>query len=109
MNSATGDSDRPEWWVKNERLRTKMGLSEYEPPRFEDGTYTHEIVAPLEEKYDCEIRFIGINVDYHDDWGVRINGRTVLAIGRHRDENGNTVYEMSAKTFETSIESELAE
>jgi hypothetical protein len=84
-----------------------MGLPDYRPPRFQDDAYTHEIVPDLERKHHCTIRFIGVNVDYPQDWEVRVDEETVMRIGRHRDGNGNTVYEMTAEEFRIAIEDEL--
>jgi len=96
--------DPPEWWTENEWIREEMGLPPYRPPRFEDGTYTHEIVPQLETEYRCSIRFASVNARYPEDWSVEVDGRTVMRIGRHRDENGNMVYELTASEFETRFE-----
>lgn len=104
----TGD-DKPKWWRDNERLRTEMGLAEYRPPRFADGVYTHEVINPLEEVYDCRIQFIGVDTRYRDDWEVRIDGTPAFEIGRRRDENGNTVYEMTAGAVREAVDEHFEE
>lgn len=86
-----------------------MGIPEYQPPRFEDSVYTHTVVNKLEKEYDCTIRFVGINSNYPDDWKVHIDGQPDIEIGRHRDPNGNTVYEMESKQFEAEIENYFAD
>jgi hypothetical protein len=106
---SSADSDRPDWWEANERLREEMELPPYEPPRFIDGVYTHEIVPDLEEEHDCIIMFAGIDPEYPEDWYVRVDGEGVMSIGRHRDENGNTIYEMTADEFVERLEAELRE
>lgn len=98
--------EKPDWWRRNERLRTEMDLPPYEPSRFQDGTYTHEVVEPLEERHGCTIRFVGFE-GYPDDWEVRADGETLFTVGRHRDDSGNTVYETSAAEFERRVESAL--
>jgi len=85
-----------------------MGLAEYRPPRFADGVYTHEVVDTLEEAHECRIQFIGVDPRYPDDWEVRINGNSAFGIGRHRDENGNTVYEMTAEAFREAVDERLS-
>lgn len=105
----TGADDQPEWWRDNERLRAEMGLPEYRPPRFADGAYTHGVVERIEDARDCRIRFVGVGVRYADDWEVRIDGTTAFEIGRHRDERGNTVYEMSAEAFREAIDDHFAD
>lgn len=110
MTDSTDDEpQRPDWWRDNESLRQRMDLPPYQPPRFVDGVYTHEVVSSLEEEYDCTIQFVGLNAEYDDDWQIRIDGERLDSIGRRRDENGNTVYEMTADTFRTAVETALAE
>ena len=81
-----------------------MELSEYCPPQFIDGTYTHEVTDPLENMYDCRIQFIGVDTRYPDDWEIWINGDSAFEIGRHRDKRGNTVYKMTAKAFWAAVD-----
>ncbi len=104
----TSDPDRPddlpEWWAENQRIREELNLPPYRPPRFEDGTYTHEVTSRLEEEYDCSIRFASVNPRYPEDWSIEVDGRAVASIGRHRDENGNTVYETTTSEFEELFE-----
>ena len=94
---------RPKWWRDNDRLRAEMGLAEYRPPRFDDGIYTYKVINSLEEIHDCHIQLIGVDTRYPDDWEVWINGDSVFKIGRHRDKNGNTVYEMVARKFRKKV------
>lgn len=98
------EDEKPTWWKKNEQYKQRLGIPEYRPPRFEDSVYTHTVVAELEEKYDCTIRFVGIDSNYPDDWQVRIDGEPTIEIGRHRDPNGNTVYELESEQFEAAVE-----
>jgi hypothetical protein len=90
---------KPDWWVRNERERDQMDLPSYEPSRFENGTYVHEVVSALESEHDCVIRLIGMNVQYPDDWEVRVDGERAFTVDRSRDENGNTRYHVDAETF----------
>ncbi|MFB6129869.1 MAG: hypothetical protein ABEJ28_03500 [Salinigranum sp.] len=106
-DESSPDGDLPSWWAANRRDKEGLGLPPYEPPRFEDGTYTHEVVEPLEAEHDCSILFIGVHVRYEDDWQVRVDGEPAFPIGRSRDENGNTVYHTSAGEFRAAVESAL--
>jgi hypothetical protein len=107
MNGSTGDD--PEWWEENESIRERMGLPQYEPPRFEDGVYVHDIVPDIEDQYDVTVQFVGSNTDYGDDWELRVDFEPVLSIGRHRDEDGNTVFEASAAAIIDALETELSD
>jgi hypothetical protein len=95
---------KPDWWSVNEALREEMGLHEYDPPRFADGTYTHEVVDPLEAEYDCTIQFRSdVNPEYPEDWQVRVDHEPVTRIARHRNADGNTVYDLTAEEFRESV------
>jgi hypothetical protein len=100
---------RPDWWHENGYLREQLDLSEYQPPRFADGTYTHEVTDEIEKNHDCRLQFIGINTRYLDDWEVRINGKAAFKIGRYRDDQGNTVYEISAEKFREMVKAHISE
>ncbi|MEF8813290.1 MAG: hypothetical protein V5A55_05675 [Halovenus sp.] len=107
--SNADDRSKPEWWRKNERLRERMDLPPYEPPRFEDGTPTFRVTDELESEYGCTIRFIGKNTSYPDSFLVTIDGTPVMRVGRHRDDNANTVYEMDATEFREQLAETLAD
>lgn len=97
------EEDRPAWWTRNQALREALDLPVYEPPRFEDGVYTHAVVPTLERRYDCVIRFVGMDTEYPEDWEVQVDDVTMMAVGRRRDENGNTVYEIGSGAFEQRL------
>lgn len=107
--SNTDGPSKPEWWRKNERLCEQMGLPPYEPPRFKDGTPTFRVTDKLESEYDCMIRFMGKNTTYPDSFLVTVDGTPMMRVGRHRDGNANTVYEMDAEQFREQLEEELTD
>lgn len=102
MDGAT--ADRPAWWERNERLRDRMGLPGYEPPKFKDGVYTHGITDELEERYGCTIQFRGKNVRHKDDWTVLVDREPLMTIGRQRNDSGNTIYQMNSEEFRQKVE-----
>ena len=101
----TDDSttDKPAWWERNEKDRENLGLPDYDPPKFEDDAYVHEVVDELEERFDCSLQIIGVGTDYLDEWEVRLEGETAFDIPRYRNENGNTVYRMSSDGFRERV------
>lgn len=103
------DAEKPEWWAENEQVKAEFDLPAYEPPRFEDGTYTHEVIPALEWEYDCRIRFVGDDPRYPEDWQVRVDGDPVMEVGRRRDESGNTVYLLAADEFELRLREKMGE
>lgn len=109
-SDTNGDEEgKPNWWLKNEHTKDKLDLPGYEPPRFSDGIYVHQIIEPLEKRYDCQITFVGVNPRYPDDWEVRIDQQLIMTIGRRRTENANTVYLMESETFSKTVLTELEE
>lgn len=101
------DAEKPRWWLANEEVKEAFDLPPYEPPRFADDTYTHEVVPDLEREFDCSIRFVGVDPRYPDDWEVRVDGRSVTEVGRRRDKHGNTVYGTTSREFAARIREEL--
>lgn len=77
------ESKKPAWWSTNEQLRNEMELPPYDPPRFRNGVYTHEVVPSLKDEYNCTVQFAVINPEYPEDWYVRADGEAVMSIGRH--------------------------
>ena len=101
------DAGKPEWWSANEAVKEAFDLPPYEPPRFADDTYTHDVLPDLEHEFDCVIRFVGVDPRYPDDWEVRVDGDRLMTIGRQRDEHGNTVYRTTAGEFVARLREEL--
>jgi hypothetical protein len=98
---------KPDWWSENERLRNEFDLPPYEPPRFADGTHTYSVVNRVEDEFGCDVRFVGVDSRYGDDWHVRVDGESLFTVGRYRDENANTVYKISAHAFEQRIREQV--
>lgn len=94
--------DRPDWWRRNERLRAALGLPAYEPPRFDDGTYVHEVLPPIEESFDCVLR-LEKNTARSDDWELTVDGEPSMPVERYKDEAGNVVIETSSAEFAAEL------
>jgi hypothetical protein len=90
-------------WREIQRIRDRFELPQYEPPRFVDGTYAHEVCLYPESEHSCAIRFIGMDVRYPDDWEVRVDGTRAFDIPCRRDRRGNMIYELSADRFRERI------
>jgi hypothetical protein len=101
------DEDRSEWWRESERLKRSLGLPEYDPPRFADDRYVHEVLEGLEAAYGCDIRFEAVDPRYPDDWGVAVDGEIAFSVGRRRTVDANTVYRMDTDEFLRRIEAYL--
>lgn len=105
----TAENGRPSWWQDCASLKEGLGLPEYEPPQFSDGVFTHEVTSRLEEECRCSIRFAAKNPRYPDDWEVWVDGSSVMTVGRRRNRDGNTVYELTSDEFERRLRSHLDE
>jgi hypothetical protein len=91
--------DYPAWWRETIDLFREYELRPYRPPRFEDGELTPDVIASLEAELGVEIRLRARNPEVDDDWGVWVAGEHVADIGRRRDGDGYTVYELPADRF----------
>lgn len=100
-------SELPEWWREAIHEYEAHDLRPYQPPRFDDGTLTHDVVSKLEAEHGVSIVFLGFNVKYRDDWTIRIDGEDVGTIGRHRSANGYSVFEMERDEFVEFVRTEL--
>tara|TARA_A100001037_G_scaffold306756_1_gene355058 strand:+ start:25452 stop:25784 length:333 start_codon:yes stop_codon:yes gene_type:complete len=99
----------PDWWIENQSIKSSMDLPVYDPPRFEDGIYTHTIVPVLEEELGCKILFIGIDVKYPDDWEIRIDDIPVCGIKKYRTQEANTIYGVNSEKFREMVRREMGE
>lgn len=93
----------PGWWRESIRLFEEHGLRPYRPPRLADGRLKHELVEELEAELGVEIRFLGIEATYGDDWTLLVDGEAVADVGRHRSTDGYTVFELDASELESLI------
>lgn len=101
------DPDKPDWWEANEELRREYDLPSFDPPSFRDGTIVHNIVTELEERHDCSIQFVNRNPTEDEGWTVLLDGTEVLRVNRYRNENANSVFELSTEQFRTAIETNV--
>lgn len=101
-------SGTPDWWQKNSELREELGLPEYEPSRFIDGTYVHEVVAEVESKYGMTMELVSEDPSYPSKWIFQLGGVECASAVRHRDDRGNNVYQISADELRRQIDSEMA-
>lgn len=104
----TNSDDLPDWWIESKRTKEELGLPEYQPPRFLDEVYVHDVIPTLEDEYNVAIRFQGINTQYPDDWTVSVDSNPLFSVGRRRDCKGNTVYQLTSSQFKERFSEELS-
>lgn len=95
----------PEWWQRAIREFEAHGLRPYRPPRFEDGTPKHEVVAGLETDLGVEVAVRGVDATHGDDWTVFVDGEPAGTVGRHRSPEGYSVFETTSDAFERLVRS----
>jgi hypothetical protein len=100
-------NDLPDWWCEAIEEFRKHGLRPFRPARFEDSTLKFEVVSELERELGINMRFVGVDVRYGDNWTVEVDGDVIGTIPRRRDSDGYTVFEMTADEFETWIRAQI--
>lgn len=93
------DSREPEWWTENEDIKQGYDLPEYDAPRFDDGTYVHEVVEELETTFGVRIQLLNTEPVENGVWEVTVDGDVVAECERYRDEKANSVFEIRAERF----------
>lgn len=99
--------DLPDWWREAVEEFRKYGLRPFQPARFEDSTLKFEVVSELERDLGVDMRFVGVDARYGDDWIVKVDGDAVGTVPRRRDADGYTVFEMTADEFQTWIRAQV--
>jgi hypothetical protein len=97
----------PAWWQQAVDEHNTYGLRPYRPPRFTDGVLTPPLIDELEATYGVDIKLIGLNPTYGDNWTIYINNEEAFTIARRRDPNGYTVFEQSSEAFVNAVEETL--
>jgi hypothetical protein len=99
----------PGWWRRAIEHFRERDIGPYRPPRFEDGTLTHEVTTALESDLGVTVRFQCKNATPADDWAVVVDGRQVGTVGRHRKRDRRTVFETDAESFRRLVRSAVEE
>jgi len=102
-------STLPGWWRRAIEEFEAHDLRPYRPPRFADGRLTHEVIDGLEADLDVDIGFGSVDSAYRERWEVWIDGDPVAEVGRHRDPDGYTVYEIEGEAFATLVREAVPE
>lgn len=93
----------PEWWRRNIEEFRAHGMRPYRPPRFTDGAYTPPTIQALEDDLGIAVQLRGVNPQEGNAWEIRVDGETVATVGRRREGEGYTLYEMASGEFEAVV------
>lgn len=102
-------SELPAWWRRSIEEFKRHGLRPYRPPRFEDGTLKHELVATLEAELGVEVTVRGVNATRGDDWTVYVDGEPAETVGHRRSAAGYSVFELESEAFERLVREAVQE
>ena len=100
-------STYPQWWQQNIELFERYGLRPYRPPQFLDGVNAQVVIDQLEQECGVEIRLQIKNPTLNQDWQLLVDGEEIAMIGRRRDGEGFSRYEIHSGEFETLIKAAI--
>lgn len=98
----------PAWWRRNVETFRSHGMRPYRPPRFVDGKFTPSVIGRLEAELGVDIGLRAIDPRVGDRWEVTVDEERVSTVGRRRDGNGYTLYEIDSARFEELVRAEVA-
>lgn len=96
--------DYPAWWRENIQEFRDHDMRPYRPPRFSDGELVPEIVLDCEAELGVDVGIRAVNPELEEDWELQVADTTVTTVGRHRDGDGVTIYEMTSDDFIAVVE-----
>lgn len=96
-------STYPAWWREAiERFRAH-GMRPYRPPRFTDDELVPPTIADLEAEFGVSIELRSTDPGPDPEWALWVDGERVGTVGRHREADGHTVYELDRAEFEELV------
>jgi len=98
-------STYPAWWRENIEEFRRYEMRPYRPPRFRDGELVPPAITDLQEELDVEIRLRATNPAVGENWELHVDGDRVTEVGRSREGEGFTEYDIDSETFETTVRS----
>lgn len=93
----------PEWWRENIEEFRRHEMRPYRPPRFADGELVPPLLMGLEADLGVELRLRAVDPEVGKNWVVTVDGEQVVEVGRTREGEGFTEYDIDAATFESLV------
>lgn len=94
---------QPRWWRDVSAEFDAHDMPAYRPPRFSDGAIVPTVVQRLEDDLAVSIRLRSINPQRDGEWEIVVDGEPVDSVGRRRESEGYSLYELSAGAFESIV------
>lgn len=107
VETETRREPKPDWWTAAIEQHREYDLLPYEPPRLGDGVLKHRLVRRLEAAYDIDIRFVGVDVRYGDEWEIRVDGDAIETVTHERTPMGYSVYHIDSDDLLESVRAHL--
>lgn len=95
-------NEYPTGWFEQARFRERYDLPPFQPPRFKEGTWVHDVVTELSSELDVKVEFVRPK-DKRGDWYVEVNGELAFRVNRYRDDAANTVVRTTPEEFATKV------
>ncbi len=93
--------DYPEWWRDHVETFREHGMRPYRPPRFADGAVTTAVIERLEDELGVGIRLR--KPPDGEEWALLVDDDPVVTVGRRRDGDGFTVYDLDSEQVEALV------
>lgn len=98
-------STYPEWWQEAIEEFRDHEMRPYRPPRFADGELVPPLLMDLEAELGVELRLRAVDPEVGKNWQVLVDGVQVAEVGRTREGEGFTEYDVDAATFASLVRS----
>ena len=93
----------PDWWREAVERFREHGMRPYRPPRFADDELVPPTVAELESELGVSVDLRSTDPGPHPEWALWVDGERVETVGRRREADGHTVYELTREEFEPAV------
>ncbi len=102
-------STYPDWWRRNVEEFRAHGMRPYRPPRFADDELTPPTIEALEAELDVDVQLRAVNPQVGGDWQLVVDGEPVAPVGRRREGEGFTRYDVASAEFERLVREAAAD
>ncbi|WP_042665575.1 hypothetical protein [Haloferax sp. ATB1] len=93
----------PGWWADAIEEFRNHNLRPYKPPRFDDDMIVPPVVQYLESVHNITIRFMNVNMQHGDDWGIYFDGTLVSTVSRERTPAAYSRYGITSGEFKQLV------
>lgn len=103
------DDVKPDWWRAAIEQHREYDLLPYEPSRLADGTPKYRVVSALEAELGVHVQFVGVDVNYGDEWQIRVDGEMIETVEHERVTDGYSIFHIESDELVESVRSHVEE